>query len=179
MAQVSFETYKGKAIYPWLNKADIEFDPEGVYKTGLLVPADQAKHIVDMCKQVASDELGGKKAATAKMPWKQDAETGELLLNVKSKFVPVFYDAEGARIPENKQPKLHGGSIIRVGGTITAYDRNGNHGVSLKLSKVQVIVPVERSDDAGGFSAVEGGGFTLAESDDDASEKEEGFSADF
>jgi hypothetical protein len=51
-----FVTHKGTAQYPWLNKADTQFDAEGVYKTNLLVPQDQAKELVDQLNQIALDD---------------------------------------------------------------------------------------------------------------------------
>lgn len=178
MAQVSFETHKGIAVYPWLNKADTEYNTEGQFKTGLRVPADQAKELIDKCKELAQEEFGGKKAAAAKMPWKQDEDTGELIINVKSKFKPKFYDADGTYIPEHYHPQVWGGSVLRVGGHIIAYNTSGNMGISLRLSKVQVVELAER-EDSGGFGAVEGGGFTHKESSNEDAEEKEGFTADF
>lgn len=177
----SFQTYKGIAVYPWINKADTEYNSDGVYKTGLRVPADQCAELMKKVQQVAMDEFGAKKADRAKMPWKIDEETGEVIINTKSKFQPKVYDADGQYIPADRLPQIWGGAIIRCGGVINTYDQAGNTGVSLQLSKIQVIELAERSGgDDEGFDAVEGGGFTMSkdESDNDGT-KEEGFSADF
>lgn len=175
----SFKTYKGFAVYPWINKADTEYDSQGVYKTGLRVPADQAKELMKQVQEVAMDEFGAKKADKARMPWKVDDETGEIIINAKSKFQPKVYDSEGQYIPADRLPQIWGGSVLRLKGQINTYDNSGNTGVSLQLSGIQVIELAERQGgDDDGFEAVEGSYRASAESEND-DKKEEGFSADF
>ena len=174
----SFQTYKGFAVYPWINKADTEYNSEGVYKTGLRVPADQAKELMKLVQEVAMDEFGAKKADKARMPWKVDDETGEIIINAKSKFQPKVYDSEGQYIPPERLPQIWGGSVLRLKGVINAYDTSGNTGVSLQLSGIQVIELAERKNGDDGCDAVEGGFKASTESETNG-EKEEGFSADF
>jgi len=176
----SFQTHKGFAVYPWINKADTEYSSEGVYKTGLRVPADQAKELMKMVQDVAMDEFGAKKADKARMPWKVDDETGEIIINAKSKFQPKVYDSEGQYIMPDRLPQIWGGSVLRLKGAINTYDQAGNTGVSLQLSAIQVIELAERQGgDDGGFDAVEGGFKALTESEQNNDQKEEGFKADF
>lgn len=52
--------------------------------------------------------------------------------------------------------------MIRVGGFISPYSVSGSVGVSLQLTRVQVIEPVSSGGDGDGFEAVEGG-FIAAE----------------
>ena len=152
--RTAFVTHKGTAKYPWLNKADTQFDPEGVYKTELMVPLDQAKALMDSCKEVAMNEFG-KKGDNAKMPWKTDEETWMLLIKAKSKFQPKFYDTKGNLV--TNPPNLFGGSILKIGGLISPYSMAGNTGISLRLTKVQIIEPVSQAGDDGGFDAEEDG----------------------
>ena len=185
MAKVAFETHKGKAEYPWLNIPDTQFDAEGKFKTGLRVPADQCKELRDKIRQFAVDEFG-KKADTAKVPYKQDPETGEIILNAKSKYQPKVYDSKGQIIVPSNLPQIWGGSVLKMGGTLHAYNSAGNMGVSMQLTKIQVIDLAERQDEGGGFAAEEGS-FVASEqtneSNDNGSSKEDkpedGFSANF
>lgn len=184
MAQkTSFITFKGHAVYPWLNKPDTEYNSDGVYKTGLRVPGDQILQLIKDVEEVAQNEFGSK-ATKARMPWKIDQDTGEYILNAKSKYQPKVYDAEGQVIPPEKLPQIWGGSVLRLGGNINAYNAAGNTGVSLQLNKVQVIELSEltRNDDGTGFEAVDGGGFTLAsvvDNDNVKEQTEEAFAGDF
>ena len=151
----NFVTHKGTAQYPWLNKADTQFDSDGVFKTNLLVPQDQAKGLVDQLTQIAKDEFGAK-ASGARMPYKVDEETGMMSIISKSKFQPKFFDSKGQVV--TNPPPLY----------VT-----GNNGISLRLTKVQIIEPVSQVG-AGmdGFEAEEDG-FVAEEDQDFGSTDEE------
>ena len=176
MAKQEFQTYKGHAVYPWLNKPDTDFNPEGVYKTGLRVPGDQARELMAACQELAKDEFG-KKAANAHMPFKiDDEETNEVLINAKSKYLPKFYDSQGQIIPPTNVPELWGGSVLRLGGTMSAYNSGGRIGVSLQLGKVQIIEVAERRNGASdtGFAPVEGGFIASNDDQETTFDNEEG-----
>lgn len=184
MAKKMFVTHKGTAVYPWINKPDNGFgDGQPKYKCGLRVPKDQMKHIEDACRELAKENLGNK-ADKARMPWKQsdeDAEAGLVIVNAKSQYQPKVYDAAGNYIPANKLPQIWGGSVLKMGGTINTYDRTGNTGVSLLLTKIQIIELVEGgSGEDGGFEAEDGWIAPEGANDDqEAEEQEEGFKANF
>jgi hypothetical protein len=92
------------------------------------------------------------------MPFKMDDETGETVFVTKSKYSPFFYDSSGQDLVGGQIPKLWAGSVIKIGGYIVPYNVNGSKGVSLQLTKVQVINPVSSGENKGeGFEAVEGG----------------------
>ena len=152
-----FTTNKGTAQYPWLNKADTMFDTDGVFKTNLLVPSDQAKELVDQLKAIAKEEFGAK-SESARMPFKIDEETGMMSIIAKSKFQPKFFDSKGQVV--TNPPLLFGGSIIKIGGVISPYTVTGNNGISLRLTKVQIIEPVSQvqvGSTADGFEAEDDG----------------------
>lgn len=154
--KMMFKTDKGIAMYPWLNKADFQFDSNGQYKVNLRMPEEALKSLMDEVKK-AADEAFGAKAKTAKMPWKKDADTGELVLVTKSKFKPKFVDSKGQMIAENNVPPIYGGSTLKLAGNIYPYTAGGNVGVSLQLAGVQII---ELSEGSGGgvtFEAEEDG----------------------
>jgi len=158
MAQnrVSFQSKSGRAQYPWLNTPDSAFGGEPKYKTNLVLEdhADLKKLIQDCAKQEFGD-----KANKARMPFDLDEDTGEMIIKVKSKYSPAFFDATGQEIFGGQIPQLYAGSTLRLGGYASAYSVSGSNGVSLQLTKVQIVNPVSTGSNSstGGFDAVEGG----------------------
>jgi hypothetical protein len=156
-AKIKYTTARGLASYPWLNKPDTQFSDDGVYSCQLRVAKEAAMPLCDFLTQTASDEFGAK--VKAKMPFTIDAETNEVIFKTKSKFPPKFFDATGEPIAEGTLPRIWGGSELCLGGIATPYTVSGSKGISLQLTRVQVINPVSgnQGDNAGGFDAVEGG----------------------
>jgi len=148
-----FTSPLGTAIYPHLNKPDVEFNPDGVYKTDLGM--EDARELYAACEKAAIAEFG--KDVKFKMPFRQDEESGTTVIRVKSKYAPKIYDSEGYLMLGDQIPNLWGGSTLKVGGYITTYSVSGSKGVSLQLTKVQVIKPVSGSGSDGGFEPVDGG----------------------
>tara|TARA_E500000178_G_scaffold240941_1_gene237394 strand:- start:3576 stop:4103 length:528 start_codon:yes stop_codon:yes gene_type:complete len=162
-ARMNFSTPLGTAQYPWLNKADTKFDEEGVFKTNLIVPHEDAKDLVGRINEFAKEQLGNK-LSKAMMPYESDPDTGDVIFKTKSKFAPKFKDSAGQLIVGDSVPQLWGGSVIRVAGTLTAYDKGVNVGVKLNLGAVQVIQPAETTNGGDDFGAVEGGFVATKES---------------
>lgn len=157
--RIKFTSTKGRAQYPWLNKPDTAFGAEPKYKTNLIV--EDGAELEQACRDLAEAEFGPK-AGKARMPFDADPETGETIFKTKSKYAPSFFDATGNPISGKQIPSIWGGSVIRVGGFISPYSVSGSVGVSLQLTRVQVIEPVSSGGDGDGFEAVEGG-FVAAE----------------
>lgn len=190
MAKTMFTTFKGTAVYPYINKPDTFGQGDPKYKVGLRVPVEQIKALKDLCMEVAKNDLGEKKAKLARLPFKQtddDKEANMVIINAKSQYQPKVYDSAGQYIPQEKLPQIWGGSILKMGGVINTYDLSGNTGVSLLLTKIQVIELVEgNGGDDGGFDAEEGG-WTASEGLSDGAEEsfsgeqeeEQGFAANF
>lgn len=179
MAQrVKFITNVGRCRYPYLHKPDVQFNPDGTYQCSLLV--DDVKELQSQCKQIAKDEFGAK--AKVRMPISKDDESGENIVKVKSKFKPKFFDSEGAVINDDQIPVLYGGSVVRLGGFISPYSVSGSKGITLQLSKVQVIEPVSSNSETDGFDKVEGGfvapEITEEQFDDESKKVDEGQTAD-
>lgn len=163
-ARTNFRTAKGKAVYPWLNQPDTKFHkPDGIYKCGLRLSTDEAHEIMQAATVLANEALG-KKAENARMPWDTEADTGEIVFKTKSKYKPKFHDSKGSVIPEDQVPRMFGGSVLKLKGTMTAYDTGANWGITMNLTGVQVIDPVTQGQDGEGFDAVEDG-FIVSESD--------------
>ena len=153
---------EGRAKYPWLNKPDTQFDSNGVFKTSLII--EDSKAFVKQLNDIAKEEFGAK--AKTKLPYDTDEETGSTFIKVKSKYQPKFYDSTGQILTGNQVPNLWGGSVMKVGGFITTYQVSGQKGISLQLTKVQIIDPVTSGDDSG-FDNVEGG-FVAAATEEDS-----------
>ena len=167
--KLAFKTTKGVAQYPWLNKADYQFDSNGQFKVNLRVSKDEAKELMDQARAAANDAFGAK-AANAQMPFKTDEDTGDIVIVTKSKFQPKFVDSTGQLISANNVPQIYGGSTLKLAGTIYPYTAGGRIGVSLQLAGVQIIELSEGSGVGVAFDAEEGG-FVAA--NDNAAEAEE------
>ena len=149
-SKAAFTSPQGIAVYPWLNNPDTQFDAAGQYKCALRMTPAEAKPFVDAVTQVAEEEFGAK-AKTAKLPFKTDPDTGDVIVNTKSKYKPKFIDSQGAPINDNNVPSIFGGSEVRLAGTIYPYQGQGI-GISLQLGAVQLISVAERTNTQGSFS---------------------------
>jgi len=152
----TFNTPKGTAMYPWLNKADFQFDSNGQFKVNLKVSKEEGQQLVDQVKEAAAEAFGAK-AAKAHLPFKTDDETGELIIVTKSKFRPKACDSTGAVIAENNVPPIYGGSTLKLAGNIYPYTAGGRNGVSLQLSAYQIVELAQASQSGVSFGAEEGG----------------------
>ena len=48
--------------YPWLNKADFQFDSNGQFKVNLKVSKEEGQQLVDQVKEAAAEAFGAKAA---------------------------------------------------------------------------------------------------------------------
>jgi len=170
----AFKTPKGTAMYPYLNTPDTQFDTNGQYKVNIRMSKDEAKAFVDEVKQVANDAFGDK-AKTAKLPFKTDQDTGDLIVITKSKFQPKFVDASGATVMASNLPHVHGGSTIKAAGNMYAYNAGGSHGISLQLGAVQLIQLSESSNGADISFDAEEGGFVASNQNEAAQASGDGY----
>ena len=158
-----FTTPKGVAQYPWLNTADTQYDANGKYKCNLRVGVADAKDLMAQLKAAASEEFGSK-ANTARMPFKVDQETGEVVFSASSKYQPRFVDTTGQLIEEGQAPQIYGGSTLKLAGSLYCYNSGGaGIGISLQLSGVQIIdlappKSIQFEAEEGGFVAANDNG---------------------
>jgi hypothetical protein len=179
-------TPKGKAVYPHLVEPDTKFDPEGVYKVDLSIPADEAAPLVEQLEAIRDeyvektlDEAEGKKKAALKKFTVADVfdeevddegeETGNLIFHFKLKAhvetksgksfdqAPRIVDAKNNKFPEDKN--IWGGSILRVAGEVFPYAMAATKefGLSLRCKHIQVIELVEGGSGSSPFDEVDGG----------------------
>lgn len=155
--KLTFSTSKGIAMYPWLNKADFQFDSNGQFKVNLKLDKKDAAVLIDQVKEAAANEFGVKEAQNIRMPFKTDDDTGQIIIVTKSKFKPKFMDSQGQLISENNVPQIYGGSTLKLAGTIYPYVAGGNKGVSLQLAGVQIVELSQGETSAVSFGVEEGG----------------------
>jgi PDZ domain-containing secreted protein len=146
----NFTTPIGAAGYSNLTRPDTKYDPDGVYKTSITVPADKAEKIIEKAKELAVDELGPKKASKATIPVKEN-EDGTVTIRLKTKNKPKLFDAKGNLIRNADELRVGGGSTIRAKGSMKAYENGSNIGISFYLNEVQII----KLQAGGGFEAVD------------------------
>lgn len=155
--KILFQTPIGVAKYPHLNEPDTAFDSEGKYKTELLVSQKDAKPLIKIIEDAAKAEHG---SANCRFPYQKDEETGEVAFKLQSKYQPKFFDTMGQLVPEGKEPRIGGGSRLRLKGTLNVYKVSGQAGVSIQLASCQ-IVEASQGMNGQGFDAIEEGGFTI------------------
>ena len=177
MSKASFKTPRGIAMYPYINKADTQFDSAGKYKVNLRLKKEDAKELVDRVRKIADDEFGPK-AKSARLPFKTDPDTGDIIVVTSSKYQPQVRDSMVNVIPPERLPDIFGGSELIVGGQIRAYNSGGQMGVSMQLGSVQLIkLAANNAAQAVQFEAVEGG--FVASNDDAPAEVAEGGEGDY
>jgi hypothetical protein len=171
-SKVTFVTAKGQCSYPYLNKADFQYDADGIFKTKLRMSEEDAAPLIADIKSVIEDEFGSK-AKTARVPYVKDPETGVIEFTTKSKYKPPVVDSNGTPIQPDAVPIIRGGSTIKLAGTISPYNAGGNIGVSLHIGGVQIIQLSEGAS-ALPFSKEEGG-FVVAANDNEPTEEAHNF----
>ena len=155
--KINFQTPTGVAKYPHLNKPDTAFDSEGKYKSELLLSPEEAKPLIKIIEDAAKEEHG---KAHYRVPYQVDEETGEVAFKLQSKYQPKFYDTAGQLVPEGREPRLGGGSRLRLKGYLNVYKVSGQAGVSIQLTACQIVEAVQGMNGSG-FDAIEEGGFTV------------------
>jgi hypothetical protein len=134
-------TPKGVMSWPYIAKPDTRYNPEGVYKTSLVVSSADAESLMKTCTDSFVAEYGSSKLAKANMPFEVNEEAGEVTFKFKSKRQPKAYDAKGKLI--TKMPQIASGTVAKIATAINPYQTGINTGVSLYLNDVQIIDLVE------------------------------------
>ena len=122
-----------------------------------MMPNDHTKELRATVDKIVQEEFGAK-AKNVRLPFKTDEETGHAIIMTKSKYEPKFCDATG-QIISGDIPKIWGGSTLKLAGYISPYSTGGNIGVSLHLTKVQIIDPVSGDEGSDGISFGEEEGY--------------------
>lgn len=173
-------TPAGSLQYPALIEPDTRFNPDGLFKTNIVIPAgeaaDQFEELLENAKNLAiqffQKESGGKKVKiNASEPWERD-ESGNLVVKTKLPARvetksgkswtqrPALFDSKGQKIP-TEGLRIGSGTRARVAVEIAPYNVPATGaGISLRLRGVQIIELREpsggRAEDFG-FGAEETG----------------------
>ena len=184
----------GKALYPYLSKADVKFKAEGEFKVDLEVggqEADELKKLInswsDMSVKQAQEKTGKKSVKkTSSLPYKE-TEDGKTIFKFKMKASgtngktgdtfkqrPALFDNELKPInPE--EVSIWGGSTLRVSYQPALWFTTMlGAGVSLRLKSVQVKNLIEggaQSGDTSGFDKVDGDASSKNNSDENKEEE--------
>lgn len=162
-----------------LTKPSVKFNKKGVYSTGALLSKKEGEEIVEILKEVRTEQFKtyGKKTKVQELPCKPyeivNEEDGTTTPDPEGRYIlkasasAFIEDGKiGKRIQiinAKKQPvknvSIGEGTIARLGLIFSGYSVGGKTGVSAKLGLVQIIELVEYQ-----------GGFSLDEFDE-----EEGF----
>jgi hypothetical protein len=173
-----YTTPAGVAQYPYLNKPDTKFNPEGEYKVNLELNADDAAEICTFLDEQlaaavakAKKENPGKKIKEGTAGYDVNEDTGKVTLKFKLKAKVntksgdsfdqkvVLFDAKGK--PITSAPNIGGGSKVKVSYEVVPYyTAIAGAGVSLRVKAVQILELVEYSGgasaDAYGFGEEDG-----------------------
>ncbi len=162
-------TPAGVAAYAWFSKTDTghKFSDDKYKVTLVLDPKepgvkDAIKAMTDKAKAVFKEEHGGL-PKDIKLPFvdgntKKDADgnqkeefAGKVLMTIKSKFQPGFFDTKRKELPDGVFPMS--GDLVKVSASYFPYEK----GVSLQLRNVQLIDKRNSgTDGAGDFDDEEG-----------------------
>lgn len=77
--QLVLKTPVGELVYPWLNKADVKFNAEGIYHVKVKVPAAEAESLVSRLKEIRDTAAREEQAKTGRRVKLQDLPFEESL----------------------------------------------------------------------------------------------------
>lgn len=145
----------GKAVYPHLNTPDRQFDELGTYQSRIAVPVEEAKGVMETISAMYQSHTGKKINPSDNTCWKLEEDdngdrTGNVLFKVKAKNRRTRDGAVWDRAPrlvdaslKPTKARVGGGSLIKVGCELFAWDAAGKKGLSLQPRIVQIIQLVE------------------------------------
>jgi hypothetical protein len=173
-----YTTPAGIAQYPYLNKPDTKFNPDGDYKVNLELPIEEAQQLIakldelhEAAKAKAKKENPGKKIKDGSPGYDINEETGAVTFKFKTKAkittkngdsfaqkVAIF-DAKGK--PLVNAPNIGSGSKLKVSfETVPYFTAIAGAGLSLRVKAVQLLELREFSSggnaEAYGFSEEDG-----------------------
>lgn len=161
-----YTTPAGIFQYPYLNKPDTKFNPDGEYKLKLEVPADQASDLVAFLDEQheaavakAKKENAGKKIKEGNQPYEVNEDTGKVVVSFKLKAKvtpkngdpfeqrPALFDAKGKPLSD---VNIGGGTKGKIAYEVVPYyTAIAGAGISLRLKAAQVIDLKQFSGGAG------------------------------
>jgi len=173
----------GISQYAWLTQPDTAFDPDGHYKTNLLVKTDEAQALIKQIDaEIANSVKLAQESSKSKAPVKKSNapymeevnddgnETGFTVFKFKTKakihakdgtIIPnkvAIFDSKGKPLTDTN---VWSGSEMKVSAELIKYHTAvAGAGVSMRLRAVQITKLVEGGDGNAkgyGFNEVDGG----------------------
>lgn len=193
----------GVSQYAWLTKADTRFDPEGHFKTNLILSEKDAQPLMNMIDQeidksckLAQEKHKGKKLKLSDPPYFEEVDdegnsTGNFIFKFKTKanittkdgtVIPnrvAIFDSSGKPMVN---ANVWSGSEMKVSAElIPYYTAMAGAGVSMRLRAVMITKLIEGgSDNAKGYGfEEEANGYVAPETINDIQETAEEQEADF
>lgn len=177
---VTVTTPKGIAQYPWLNEPDTKFNPDGDYKTNLILEdTPEVRDMIAKLEQIREDFIAewqsdpcnkGKKFMEADLFDENDDGTLTIKMKAKARITTREGQTVDTKIPlfdaKNKPifDKIGGGSTIRVNFQPIPYYMASTKmmGISYRIKAVQVIdlKMLDGDGDASKYGFVEEDGYT-------------------
>ncbi len=163
-----FVTPYGVAVFPWLNRADTEYDANGQYHLRISIPLEEAAEFIAEMEAVRDAFWDGlppakqktyNKAACGEVEYDEEGEeTGNILFKCKMRANVTYKDKTGKETSFSQKPTIvdedkntlrelvYSGSILRAKGEYVPYAMASSKsvGVSLRLYGVQVKELVTR-----------------------------------
>ena len=151
---IKVSTPVGTAKWPFLNKPSTNFAP--AYKVDLVLPAKEAKPIIDKIKAGQTDKAAGKNVKLAALPIEtefdnQGNKTGNVILKCKSTVrehfdpKPVIFDSRCNKI----DVAIGGGTKMKIALELYCWEAASlGVGVTLQPRAVKVIDLVEDTGSA-------------------------------
>ena len=159
--QIKIVTPRGIAVYPWLNRPDTKFSPDGDFKVTLKVEAKEAAPLIEKLDEALTNYQDQQAKADPKIgrysitpPYEEEVDdqgnlTGNYLFKFKQKAVintkdGRTIDMKVALVDASRTPttvNVGGGSEIKIAATVFPYAMKTTKsvGLSLRPSAVQIL----------------------------------------
>ena len=159
--QIKIVTPRGIAVYPWLNRPDTKFSPDGDFKVTLKVGAEEAAPLMEKLDEALAKYQAQQAKADPKVgrysispPYEEEIDdqgnlTGNYLFKFKQKAVintkdGRTIDMKVALVDASRTPttvNVGGGSEIKIAATVFPYAMKTTKsvGLSLRPSAVQIL----------------------------------------
>ena len=159
--QIKIVTPRGTAVYPWLNRPDTKFSPDGDFKVTLKVGAEEAAPLIEKLDEALAKYQEQQAKADPKIgrystitPYEEEMDdqgnlTGNYLFKFKQKAVintkdGRTIDMKVALVDASRTPttvNVGGGSEIKIAATVFPYAMSSTKsvGLSLRPSAVQIL----------------------------------------
>jgi hypothetical protein len=139
---ITYTTPRGTANYPWLNRPSPTYNRFGLE---LNLPKSDARDLILKIRKVA-EVFKGSNWRKPYFPSKDDPAE-QITFRISSRYQPKLFDVHGRPISDPASVWAGPGSIVRVEVSIEAYS-NGDKGVALRPSAVQIIKAVSKNGHA-------------------------------